>query len=87
MSQKMTLSQRIDDYRTNRVDEWTMDELSRSAKELESLRGELLVALRISREAMGMVLAEGHNLSFGTGNALVSAIDISGEAIAKVGQS
>jgi hypothetical protein len=60
--------------------------LSEQVRNLKAQRDELLADLRICREAMGMVLAEGHDLSFGTGSALVSAIDISGEAIAKAVQ-
>jgi hypothetical protein len=61
-------------------------EMQKKVDALEAQRDHLLADLRICREAMGLVLAEGHDLSFGTGNALVSAIDISGEAIAKAVQ-
>ena len=44
MSQKMTLSKRLEGFRIDRPDEWTMDEFARLARLLEAQRDELLAA-------------------------------------------
>ena len=58
----MKLSERILDRRTDRLDEWSMDELSRDAAAIEALNAELLEALEsmVNMDDMNMAPTDEH---------------------------
>lgn len=55
----MRLSEKLEKYRTDRVDEWTMDEFARAARQLED-------ALIDARSGM-LYIRENHGILYGVG--------------------